>query len=320
MKTNETTTRKENNNTPQALGVGSVVKYAQILEKGDEVSRFIIVQELGDGKVDVAEITSRTAFGYSRYYRMLSEFVAVTDADELEAIAEQIKNDGDPLYLQYLDKLAEERKAREAAAADTLQQADEITEPADQKREAAPIMPVKVETAADAYALIKYFSAILGGAFHPEDRVKDYTYTDENGNTCPSFAPEVADRLQILLDQAAEICEAKGVDICAVRLSNVMAALKGFDLDAINAEFVELLNKHEGETEVKGASREEFAQMQGDECAELFATAFNAWDELCSRHEGLKDCGLGWFAGASFVGYPNPWDLYIGDGEEPYIF
>lgn len=129
MKTNETTTRKENNNTPQALGVGSVVKYAQILEEGDEKSRFIIVQELGDGKVDVAEITSRTAFGYSRYYRRLSEFVAVTDADELEAIAEQIKNDGDPLYLQYLDKLAEERKAREAAAPATLEQADEITEP-----------------------------------------------------------------------------------------------------------------------------------------------------------------------------------------------
>jgi hypothetical protein len=182
--------------------------------------------------------------------------------------------------------------------------------------------PAKIETMADVYALAKFMQNILGAAYHPEDLVKDYIYTDEQGNTRPSFAPEIADRLQKLLDQAADLCAAKGVDICAIRCANVMAAVRGYDLDALNAEFSDLLNAHADDTEVLGASREEFAKIQQDEDAdpEFYAVAFNAWDELCSRHDGLRESGFNWFAGASFVGYPNPWDLYIGDGEEPYIF
>lgn len=193
--------------------------------------------------------------------------------------------------------------------------------------------PAKIETMADVYNLVKFMQNILGAAYHPESLVKDYIYTDENGNTRPSFAPEIADRLQNLLDQAADICAAKGVDICAIRCANVMAAVRGYDLDALNAEFADLLNAHENDKDVIGASRPEYLQRVSEnenetawtdedrqEINQSYVQAFNAWDELCSHHDGLRESGFNWFAGASFVGYPNPWDLYIGDGEEPYIF
>lgn len=193
------------------------------------------------------------------------------------------------------------------------------------KNSNTPKAPAKVNDIYDAYALVKYFTAILGAAYHPEDRVKDYTYTDENGNTCPTFAPEVAARLQDLLDQAAEIFEAEGVDICAVRLTNVKYALLGFDVDALNEEFAELCDAHENDdindvkTEESRAKLKEWAAENDDN--NLMIVLLNAWDDLCSRHKGLRESGLDWWMGASSKSpNANPWDAYIGEGEEPDIF
>ena len=184
------------------------------------------------------------------------------------------------------------------------------------------ILPTKIENMDEVYNFVKYMTAILGAAFHPEGPIKDYLYKNDDGSTTPCFAPAIAERLQNLLDQAFEVCERKKVDICAIRLSNLMASLKGFDLDALNEEFVELLWKHDGDKDVQGESRGKFMQMSFDDESEksYFAGNLNAWDELCGNHEGLSDSGLGWFAGAKFVGYDNPFDLYIGDGDEPYIY
>ena len=186
----------------------------------------------------------------------------------------------------------------------------------------APIVPAKVENMKDVYNMVKYFSAVLGAAWNPEDQIKNYRYKDENGNEHPTFAPEVADRLQTLLDQAEAICEAAGVDICAIRMTNLVYGLKGWDVDDLNKEFTDLLDEHEEDTDVKGDSRAEFEQLTKDPEAnrQYFAVIMNAWDELCSRHDGLKESGLRWFAGAEFVGYGNSYDVYIGDGNEPYIY
>lgn len=181
--------------------------------------------------------------------------------------------------------------------------------------------PVTIKTRQDVYNLIKFFTAIVGAAFHPEDLVKNYTYTDENGETRPSFAPEIADRLQTLLDQADEFCKAKRVDICTIRLSNLMYALKGWDLDALNDEFSKILPRHYNDTDVTGASRGKYLaeKMNDPEGDQSLIINLNAWDELCSHHDGLRESGLNWWYGAQFVGYDTPADTYIGDGDEPAL-
>lgn len=97
--------------------------------------------------------------------------------------------------------------------------------------------------------------------------------------------------------------------------------VNGFDLIALNREYAELLRKHENDTDVQGESREHFLNF-GDakdetDMIKYHASICNAWDELCSKHEGLRDSGLSWYAGAQWTEYPaNLWDIYIGTGDE----
>lgn len=181
----------------------------------------------------------------------------------------------------------------------------------------------RIETLRDVSALIRFFVDILGAAFHPETPVNEYICTDEEGNTRPSFAPAVADKLQDLLNKAFEICEAENVDICAIGLSYALAALHGLNLDKLNRDFLVLLEKHENDSEVTGASREKFAEVTEDEAdpdiITFWAMACNAWDELCTNNEGLENSGLNWYCGATSTPYANEYDLYIGNGDEPSI-
>lgn len=107
-----------------ALGVGSIVQYEKALTSGEENARFVIVENYGDGRVKVRELTSITAFGFSTYTRFLSDFVAVTDPAEIETLCDVIKKNETPLYLVVLENLENERKA-----AATLDEAEEITAP-----------------------------------------------------------------------------------------------------------------------------------------------------------------------------------------------
>ena len=96
----------------------------------------------------------------------------------------------------------------------------------------------------------------------------------------------------------------------------------GFELMALNTEFAELLKKHDEDTEVQGESHEHFLELMeavnnDPELVSYHAAICNAWDELCSLHDGLRESGLSWFAGAEWTEYPNnPWDIYVGDGDE----
>ena len=71
---------------------GSLVRYKEIIDKGDENARFYIAEDYGDGRVKVKEITSLTAFGFSTYTRMKSEFVPVTDEKEIHKLCKIVGN------------------------------------------------------------------------------------------------------------------------------------------------------------------------------------------------------------------------------------
>ena len=98
--------------------------------------------------------------------------------------------------------------------------------------------------------------------------------------------------------------------------------VNGFDLMVLNREFAELLKAHKDDTEVHGKSRGDFkhlmACVNNDEgLVSYHASICNAWDELCNRHDGLRESGLSWFAGAEWTAYPNnDWDVYVGAGDE----
>ena len=98
--------------------------------------------------------------------------------------------------------------------------------------------------------------------------------------------------------------------------------VNGFELMALNREYAELLKAHEDDTEVQGESHEEFKKLMestdnDEDLVTYHAAIRNAWDELCSRHDGLRESGLSWYAGAEFTDYPNnDWDVYIGTGDE----
>ena len=98
------------------------------------------------------------------------------------------------------------------------------------------------------------------------------------------------------------------------------------DLNALNDEFVALLDKHENDkAEVNGRSHDEYEKWKKGEdpdsydedytfgeCCQFHAMIHNAWDELCANHEGLAESGLNWWFGASENGYQNEYDLYVG--------
>ena len=97
--------------------------------------------------------------------------------------------------------------------------------------------------------------------------------------------------------------------------------IEKFNIMALNKEFVELIEKHESDTDVQGESREYFLNFgDADDEPELkmyHAAICNAWDELCSLHDGLKESGLNWYAGVEGTEYPdNDWGVYIGTGDE----
>ena len=96
-----------------------------------------------------------------------------------------------------------------------------------------------------------------------------------------------------------------------------------FDSYSLNCEYNGLLRKHERDTDVTGYSRDVFIKGAADEedaeIRQFWAMAYNAWDELCDNHPGLRESGLNWYCGALLVGYDSPYDLYIGTGDEEYI-
>lgn len=101
---------------------------------------------------------------------------------------------------------------------------------------------------------------------------------------------------------------------------------KGFNLYEINKEFKQVLSKHAEDSEVIGPSREEWLNVceyhndtsDADDANILnnyWACIMNAYDEMCERHQGLRDA-FGWSAGAEFSPFENnDWDVFIGDGE-----
>lgn len=104
----------------------------------------------------------------------------------------------------------------------------------------------------------------------------------------------------------------------------------GFDLYKLNAEFKWRFEKHEGDTDVSGASKQEFEKRRKEFMDEpswswedkygqisFFAQNYNAWDEMCKRHKGLRESGLNWYCGALYTEFAdNADDIYIGTGDE----
>lgn len=100
---------------------------------------------------------------------------------------------------------------------------------------------------------------------------------------------------------------------------------KGFDLYALNIEFADLLRKHDDDMDVNGESRPKFLEILKDaesgnadvaSISNFWATAFNAYDELCSLHPNLRET-FDWYCGAVATAYPNnEYDLYIGESED----
>lgn len=70
------------------MGVGSLVRYKEIIDKGDETSRFVITEDYGDGRVVVKELTQLTAFGYATYTRRKADFTLVQEQVTEEDIME----------------------------------------------------------------------------------------------------------------------------------------------------------------------------------------------------------------------------------------
>ena len=73
---------------------GKFARYAEILEKGDENKIFFIAEDYEDGRCKVKDLTSPTVFGYSTHTLSVDELVIITDSEELETIAQKLKNDG----------------------------------------------------------------------------------------------------------------------------------------------------------------------------------------------------------------------------------
>lgn len=73
------------------LKQGALVKYREIIDKGDETARFLIAEDYGDGRVKVKELTQLTAFGFATYTRQKTDFVAVTNEREIAQLCKLLK-------------------------------------------------------------------------------------------------------------------------------------------------------------------------------------------------------------------------------------
>lgn len=67
-----------------------------------------------------------------------------------------------------------------------------------------------IKTENDLRALLTEVISYLGWAFHPDDSMTEYFYRDTGE---PSYTPEEAQRLDLLMDEAFDFCEQYGVDI-----------------------------------------------------------------------------------------------------------
>lgn len=88
----------------------------------------------------------------------------------------------------------------------------------------------------------------------------------------------------------------------------------GYDQDELNKEFAKLLTEHSNDKELTGKHHQEQAEnvfeMNDEDERQLAVTIFNAWDDLCSRHEGLVVYGK-WYFGAQGTGYDNDYDVFV---------
>ena len=67
-----------------------------------------------------------------------------------------------------------------------------------------------IKTENDLRTLLTEVISYLGWAFHPDDPMTDYVY---RGTGEPSYTPEEAQRLDLLMDESFDFCEQHGVDI-----------------------------------------------------------------------------------------------------------
>lgn len=67
-----------------------------------------------------------------------------------------------------------------------------------------------IKTENDLRALLTEVISYLGWAFHPDDPMTDYVYRDTGE---PSYTPEEAKRLDLLMGEAFDFCSQQGVDI-----------------------------------------------------------------------------------------------------------
>lgn len=67
-----------------------------------------------------------------------------------------------------------------------------------------------INTEKDLRALLTEVIGYLGWAFHPDNSMMDYVCRDTSE---PSYTPEEAKRLDLLMDEAFGFCEQHGIDI-----------------------------------------------------------------------------------------------------------
>ena len=61
-----------------------------------------------------------------------------------------------------------------------------------------------INTENDLRSMLTEVIGYLGWAFHPDDSMTDYVYRDTGE---PSYTPEEAKRLDLLMDEAFEFCK-----------------------------------------------------------------------------------------------------------------
>lgn len=87
----------------------------------------------------------------------------------------------------------------------------------------------------------------------------------------------------------------------------------------VNCDFRRLLREHDGDEVINNPEHQEDAakafDLADEYCAQLAATIYNAWDDLCKLYNNIKT-SCNWFFGASMeeaASDPetNPWDVYV---------